>query len=84
MVYLKTKGYKARHLEDGLADLAEYLRGDNAGDFKVNCSIFLLNISHREGFFTGQPPPKRGAPPRREASPAKPTVTLSPSTMTGT
>jgi len=33
MVYLKTKGFKARYLEDGLTGLAEYLRGDKARDF---------------------------------------------------
>jgi rhodanese-related sulfurtransferase len=33
MVYLKTKGYKARYLEDGLVGLAEALRGDTARDF---------------------------------------------------
>lgn len=33
MVYLKTKGFKARYLEDGLTGLAEYLRGDRARDF---------------------------------------------------
>jgi len=33
MVYLKTKGFKARYLEDGLIGLAEYLRGDRARDF---------------------------------------------------
>ena len=33
LVYLKTKGFKARYLEDGLTGLAEYLRGDKARDF---------------------------------------------------
>jgi rhodanese-related sulfurtransferase len=33
MVYLKTKGFKAKYLEDGLVGLAEYLRGDKARDF---------------------------------------------------
>jgi hypothetical protein len=33
MVYLRTKGYKARYLEDGLVGLAEALRGDTARDF---------------------------------------------------
>jgi rhodanese-related sulfurtransferase len=33
MVYLKTKGFKAKYLEDGLTGLAEYLRGDKARDF---------------------------------------------------
>jgi hypothetical protein len=30
MVYLRTKGYQARYLEDGLIALAENLRGDDA------------------------------------------------------
>lgn len=30
MVYLRTKGYNARYLEDGLIGLAENLRGDDA------------------------------------------------------
>jgi len=38
----------------------------------------------RGAFFTVQVPPKRGIPPRRDTSPAKPTVTFSPSTITGT
>jgi rhodanese-related sulfurtransferase len=33
MVYLKTKGFKARYLEDGLVGLAEALRGDTAKEF---------------------------------------------------
>lgn len=33
MVYLKTKGFKVRYLEDGLTGLAEHLRGDGAKDF---------------------------------------------------
>jgi rhodanese-related sulfurtransferase len=33
MVYLKTKGYNARYLEDGLVGLAETLRGDTAREF---------------------------------------------------
>jgi rhodanese-related sulfurtransferase len=33
MTYLRTKGYKARYLTDGLIGLAENLRGDNAKDF---------------------------------------------------
>lgn len=33
MAYLRTKGYKARYLTDGLIGLAENLRGDNAKDF---------------------------------------------------
>lgn len=33
MVYLKTKGFKSRYLEEGLTGLAEYLRGDRARDF---------------------------------------------------
>ncbi|MDU0459420.1 MAG: rhodanese-like domain-containing protein [Geobacteraceae bacterium] len=33
MSYLRTKGYNARYLSDGLIGLAENLRGDNAKDF---------------------------------------------------
>lgn len=33
MVYLRSKGIKARYLTDGLIGLAENLRGDNAKDF---------------------------------------------------
>ena len=33
MTYLRTKGYKARYLTDGLIGLAENLRGDNAKEF---------------------------------------------------
>jgi len=32
MAYLRTKGYKARYLTDGLIGLAENLRGDSARD----------------------------------------------------
>jgi rhodanese-related sulfurtransferase len=33
MTYLRTQGYNARYLTDGLVGLAEYLRGDRAKDF---------------------------------------------------
>ena len=33
MVYLRTQGYKAKYLTDGLIGLAENLRGDNVKDF---------------------------------------------------
>ena len=33
MVYLRSKGIKAKYLTDGLIGLAENLRGDNAKDF---------------------------------------------------
>lgn len=33
MAYLRTKGYNAMYLTDGLIGLAENLRGDNAKDF---------------------------------------------------
>ena len=33
MVFLKTKGFNAKYLEDGLVGLAEALRGDMARDF---------------------------------------------------
>lgn len=33
MAYLRTKGYRAKYLTDGLIGLAENLRGDNAKEF---------------------------------------------------
>lgn len=33
MAYLRTKGYKAKYLIDGLIGLAENLHGDNATEF---------------------------------------------------
>lgn len=39
MAYLRTKGYKARYLTDGLIGLAENLRGDNAKDFIEDAGI---------------------------------------------
>ena len=33
MVYLRSKGIKAKYLTDGLIGLAENLRGDNARNF---------------------------------------------------
>lgn len=33
MTYLKTHGYEAKYLQDGLTGFAEYLRGDKARDF---------------------------------------------------
>lgn len=36
MMYLKSKGYKAAYLKDGLLGLTEYLRGDNAYNFIEN------------------------------------------------
>ena len=36
MVYLRSKGIKAKYLTDGLIGLAENLRGDNARDFTNN------------------------------------------------
>lgn len=33
LTYLKTRGYEAKYLQDGLTGLAEYLRGDRAYDF---------------------------------------------------
>ena len=33
MTYLKTKGYEAKYLTDGLLGLASYLRGDNAKNY---------------------------------------------------
>jgi len=34
MAYLRTKGYNARYLTDGLTGLAESLRGDDAKEFR--------------------------------------------------
>jgi len=34
MAYLRTKGFKARYLTDGLTGLAESLRGDEAKEFR--------------------------------------------------
>lgn len=39
MAYLRTKGYNARYLTDGLAGLAENLRGDNAKEFLEETGI---------------------------------------------
>jgi rhodanese-related sulfurtransferase len=33
MAYLRSKGYNAKYLTDGLIGLAEYLRGERAKDF---------------------------------------------------
>lgn len=33
MMYLKSKGFEVRYLQDGLLGLAEYLRGDKAREF---------------------------------------------------
>ena len=39
MAYLRTKGYKAKYLTDGLIGLAENLRGDNAKEFLEDAGI---------------------------------------------
>lgn len=39
MTYLRTKGYDARYLTDGLTGLAESLRGDEAKDFMEDIGI---------------------------------------------
>lgn len=39
MAYLRTKGYKAKYLTDGLIGLAENLRGDNAKEFLEDVGI---------------------------------------------
>ncbi len=39
MAYLRTKGYRAQYLTDGLIGLAENLRGDNAKDFLEDAGI---------------------------------------------
>lgn len=36
MMYLKSKGYNAKYLSNGLLGLADYLRGDKAKDFQEN------------------------------------------------
>lgn len=38
MAYLRTKGYNARYLTDGLIGLAESLRGDDAKEFREDTS----------------------------------------------
>lgn len=40
MTYLRTRGYNAKYLSDGLIGLAEYLRGDRAYDFVYDTGIF--------------------------------------------
>jgi rhodanese-related sulfurtransferase len=39
MAYLRTKGYNAKYLTDGLIGLAENLRGDDAKDFLEDVGI---------------------------------------------
>jgi rhodanese-related sulfurtransferase len=39
MAYLRTKGFKAKYLTDGLIGLAENLRGDNAKDILEDVGI---------------------------------------------
>ena len=39
MAYLRSKGYDARYLTDGLVGLAENLRGDNAKDFMEDLAV---------------------------------------------
>lgn len=39
MAFLRTKGYKARYLTDGLVGLAENLRGDSARDFLEDAGL---------------------------------------------
>ena len=39
MTYLRTKGYDARYLTDGLIGLAENLRGDEAKDFMEDLGL---------------------------------------------
>ena len=39
MAYLRTKGYDARYLTDGLVGLAENLRGDSAKDFLEDAGL---------------------------------------------
>lgn len=42
MAYLRSKGYNARYLSDGLIGLAEALRGDTAADFMEELAQPLL------------------------------------------
>ncbi|OGT97725.1 MAG: sulfurtransferase [Geobacteraceae bacterium GWC2_48_7] len=39
MAYLRSKGYNARYLTDGLVGLAENLRGDNAKEFMEDIGL---------------------------------------------
>ena len=39
MAYLRTKGFKAKYLTDGLIGLAENLRGDNAKEFMEDVGL---------------------------------------------
>jgi hypothetical protein len=39
MAYLRTKGYNARYLTDGLIGLAENLRGDIAKEFLEDAGL---------------------------------------------
>lgn len=39
MAYLRSKGYDARYLTDGLIGLAEYLRGERAKDFVEDMAL---------------------------------------------
>ena len=39
MAYLRTKGYNAKYLSDGLIGLAENLRGDNAKEFLEDIGV---------------------------------------------
>ena len=39
MAYLRTKGFNARYLTDGLIGLAENLRGDNAKEFMEEAGV---------------------------------------------
>ncbi|MDZ7832033.1 MAG: rhodanese-like domain-containing protein [Desulfobacterales bacterium] len=47
MAYLRTRGYRAKYLVDGLIGLAEHLRGDRARDFieamKKKGQIFIFD-----------------------------------------
>jgi rhodanese-related sulfurtransferase len=42
MAYLRSKGYDAKYLTDGLIGLAEYLRGERAKDFMEDLDKFKL------------------------------------------
>jgi rhodanese-related sulfurtransferase len=42
MAYLRTKGFNARYLTDGLTGLAENLRGDTAADFMEELGLLPM------------------------------------------
>ncbi|MGB9080992.1 MAG: rhodanese-like domain-containing protein [Desulfuromonadaceae bacterium] len=49
MAYLRSKGYDARYLTDGLIGLAEYLRGERAKDFMADYENRSKKITDQKG-----------------------------------